>query len=195
MFASITVTLFIFIISSLFWTVQELKDFKIRPYYFVAFLGSAVLIYLSSHLTVMADSPKFYSPYSFISVFLVMMSSNRFMSLLFLPFIYLIWSFPLMGGQKTIPIRTLAACLLFIILSMAYLLSCFLFVGIYDYGRGYLISVYLLNLLIWSSLLLIHSANQKYASFLTNLLFHAIFFIWLSLVAFPWLQEPISLGG
>lgn len=158
--------------------------------YFIPYFLFSFLISITSYLTVGANYPTMYAPYSLISAVPVVMFPSYFVVLVVLPIIYLLWSFPLATGQKQIPTRTNIISITLVLLSFIYLMMGWQY-GITYQGFFHVISMYVFNILFWSILLVLNLINRSSPAFLTNILYHGILFIWLSWVAFPWLGESI----
>jgi hypothetical protein len=158
--------------------------------YFLLYVIAASLIAYTSFLTVSASSPTIYSPYSFAVVFPAMMLPFGEVSCFFISIIYLMWSFPLAKGQKKIPIRSIILSVVLILLSAAYFYSGMKY-GFEYQEEAYVKGVCTLNGIFWALLLVIYIINKRRPLFVTNLLFHATLFVWLSWVAFPWLGEVL----
>lgn len=162
----------------------------IKLKYFLPYFIFACLISSTSYLTVSTNIPTIYSPFSLISALPILIFPFGVISFLLMPIIYLIWSFPLIKGQKKIPIRTDVISIILVILSFIYLVMGWRY-GIRYQGIQHVISMYIFNIVLWLILLTINIMNKRLPSFTSNLLFHGILFIWLSWIAFPWLGELI----
>lgn len=160
----------------------------------------ALLLWVISYATIIADYPTIYSPFSIPVVVPVLLLSEVFrgeamvyaaiLGTLTIPLLFLAWSFPLCRKQEQIPKRTLAAALTLISLSAFSLLFGWSY-GIQYQGMMHTLSMYLYNFCFWAILFFLYRANAKHISFTTNFLFHWTMFAWLCWVAFPWLGELI----
>lgn len=155
------------------------------PYFLFSFLIS-----FTSYVTVSANYPTIYAPLALINAIPMVISPSYAVVLVILPTFYLIWSYPLARGQQKIPIRTNIVSITLVFLSFIHLIMGWQY-GLRYQGLFHVICMYTFNIIFWSILLVLNLLNRSTPSFLTNLLYHGILFIWLSWVAFPWLGELI----
>lgn len=162
------------------------EDNKFRRYYFFV----SLLIVFFSYLTTATDIPKVLSPHSIISLLGQLILENYNFYPLLMCMLFLVWSHPIRNGSVNIPTRTIIVAITLSVLSFTYLLYGFSYSVQYQ-GIYYVLLLYGINFVFWMFLLITYLANKYRASFITNLLFHGLFFIWLSWIAFPWMGELI----
>ena len=156
----------------------------LRMHYVVGTFALLIPVYL----TVSDGAPSLLSPYS-LPVAIPGFLLGRF-SLSIIPGLFAVWSFPLVKGQKGIPVRSLLLAMMLIVLSIFFLVFAW-GDGVVYQGQRHAIFMCCYNLVLWGALLALFILNQKHKSYSTNFLFHWVLFAWLSWASFPWLGEMI----
>lgn len=162
----------------------------INTKYLLYFLSVGFLIFCESYLTISENSPTIYSPVCLITALPAIIFPFKFLSFLIVPTFYIIWSTPLIYGQKGISKKTKIISIIFIFLSILYLIGGLPY-GLRYQGINYVASMYIFNAIFWFLLLGIFIRNKTNPSFFTNLAFHGLLFFWFSWCAFPWMGESI----
>ena len=164
----------------------------------IYFWLSASLVWFASIATMSADTPCLYSPFSaivvipalFLNSYPITRSLSEPITALVGPILFAAWSFPLVTGQVGIPKRSRMLAIVLVILSTIFLVGSWAY-GIKYQGMVHVIAMYLFNLVFWIGLFVTERNNARNPSFVSNLTFHTLFFVWLTWVAFPWLGELI----
>lgn len=164
--------------------------------YLTNYLIVALLIWGASYLTICANYPRIYSPYSFTIVmplfffysFFDGTPITFFLSTLIGPIFYALWCFPLIKGQSKIPKRTVIMTPILVTASFALLFTSWNYGAEYQ-GKAHTILMYIFNASFWILLFSIFRMNKKRESYLTNLVFNWVLFTWFFWVGFPWLGE------
>ena len=160
------------------------------------FLAGAMLLWGVAYVTVSANVPTIYSPYSFLVIIPVLSLHNFIESHVLtlaigttlIPVSFLLWSFPLLHGQIRIPIRTRVLTIIMVLLSLAFLIMGWSYGNQYQ-GLAHTIAMYLLNLICWLVMFILYIINSRQPSYGSNYIFHWVLFAWLAWVAYPWLGE------
>lgn len=161
------------------------------------YIIGAILLCPISYSTVNSNVPSIISPYSFTVVLPTLLLSEFFdsklsliCSAIFISVLFFYWSTPLVNGQKSIPTKTKVASLFFIVLSIIHLGFSWEYGKFYQ-GISHTLMMYFYNIIFWIILLLLFIINKKSKNYISNFLYHWIFFAWLGWVSFPWLGELI----
>lgn len=161
------------------------------------FIGSFVVL-IACALTMIANYPKIYSPYSFAVVIPVLFVSdtgiNKLLMYVFVAIptvtLYLIWSLFFINKTFKISKPTIALSTLLIIASVIFNISSYKY-GIEYQGYLHTILMYGYNIIFLAALAFIFKSN-KINPTLTNCLgFNILLFSWVGWCAFPWLGELI----
>jgi hypothetical protein len=101
---------------------------------------------------------------------------------------FLIWSFHLLRGSSTLPLRSVVLFVLLAVLCIVDLYGSWPY-GLKYQGREQTIFVILVNMLFVVALLVLLVAARRTKGFRYNFAFHAALFAWLAWCAFPYLGE------
>jgi lysylphosphatidylglycerol synthetase-like protein (DUF2156 family) len=157
------------------------------PMYFGA---TTVFIWFTSFATMSAGRPELYSPLALIIVIpsLCLGFRSPLAGAFIGPIIFSVWCFPLLGGQRKVPLKSKILALIILGLSVL------LFVKGWHYGVMYqgifhtaVMCSY--NVVFSVALFILERRNHAKPTFKTNMIFHALLFTWLTWAAFPWLGE------
>ncbi|WP_444919621.1 hypothetical protein ACJJID_11540 [Microbulbifer sp. CnH-101-G] len=171
---------------------KESMDKKVK-----IFIG-ALVIGAIGMLSMVANYPKIYSPYSFTVVIPTLFASSLelpkaaiyIIGILPLLALYLVWSLIFIKPPFSVPKPTIFLAGLFIILSIAFNVSSYTY-GIQYQGQTHTFLMYAYNIIYIGLLALVLKLNKTDASFNNSLGFNLVLFSWLGWVAFPWLGELI----
>ena len=161
------------------------------------FFGSLVVL-IACILSMIANYPKIYSPYSFSVVIPALFISELGLSrvpmyiLAAIPTVtlYLIWSFFFINKSLKISKPTIAISLILIILSLVFNVHGYEY-GIKYQGLLHTFVMYSYNISFLVALMLIFKSNKTNPTLNNCLGFNVILFSWLGWSAFPWLGELI----
>ena len=161
------------------------------------FFGSLV-VFIACILTMFANYPKIYSPYSFSVVIPALFISELGLSrapvyiLAATPTVtfYLIWSFFFINKSLKISKPTIAISLILIILSIVFNVHGYEY-GVKYQGLLHTIVMYSYSISFIAALILIFKSNKTSQTINNCLGFNIVLFSWLGWSAFPWLGELI----
>ncbi len=158
----------------------------------------ALLVGIIGSMTMIANSPKLYSPYSFTVVIPALFASSlnlptllfQVASVLPLVTIFLLWSFCFVKPPFSITFIQKLICGLTILLSAVFNGGAFSY-GLKYQGELHTYLMYTYNIVFVLALSLILWRNARKPSLISCLGFGVLLFSWLGWVAFPWLGELI----
>lgn len=157
-----------------------------------------LFVSIAGGLSMVADYPKIYSPYSFIVVIPTMFAGELelpmfityFLGIFPLATLYLIWSFSFIRQPYSIPKPTVVLAAICIVLSGVFNITSYKY-GIQYQGQLHTFLMYFFNLILIIILFLLFKLNKSNPSKYSGLGFNILLFSWLGWVAFPWLGELI----
>ena len=149
-------------------------------------------------LSMVANYPKMYSPYSFTVVIPTLLASSlelpKFVIYLLGTFplaaIYFIWSLFFIKKPFLIPKPTIILAGIFILLSIVFNINSYKY-GLQYQGQAHTFLMYGYNIAIIGLLTFILKRNMSAPNIINGLGFNIVLFSWLGWVAFPWLGELI----
>ena len=158
-------------------------------------VGSLV-IWLFSSLTIIADYPRMYSPYSFIVVLpmfvISSMVENKGLTILvsgaIVPVVFSIWCHFFVKRRQRIPVSSLVLAIVLVVLSAAGLAGGWSS-GVKYRGAPHTLVMYGYNLAFWALMLCLYRRNTSKPALTSCMAFHTCLFSWLGWSAFPWLGE------
>lgn len=161
------------------------------------FIGSLV-VFASCILTMIANYPKVYSPYSFSVVIPALLVGELGLSEFQMYIaaatptvvLYLIWSIFFVNKSFIVSKPTIVLSAILIVLSVIFNVSSYQY-GIKYQGILHTILMYAYNLGILATLLVVFKFNKANPSQNNCLGFNILLFSWLGWCAFPWLGELI----
>jgi len=149
-------------------------------------------------LSMVANYPKLYSPYSFAVVLPTLFVTalelpkvfTYLLGVLPISVLYLVWSLSYIKPPFIVPRPTIILAAIFIVLSIAFNVASYRY-GVQYQGQAHTLLMYGYNLVFIGGLAFILKRNSLEPSFLSSLAFNIVLFSWLGWVAFPWLGELI----
>ena len=170
---------------------------RTREWIWYLIVGSLV-IWLFSSLTVIADSPRMYSPYSFTVVLpmfgVYSVVKNEGLAILVggavVPLAFSIWCHFFVKRRQRIPVSSLVLAIVLVVLSAAGLAASWSG-GLKYQGAPHTLVMYGYNLAFWALMLCLYRRNTSKPALTSCMAFHTCLFSWLGWSAFPWLGERI----
>ena len=155
---------------------------------------AAIFVWAASNATIMSNEPRIISPGSLVIVapsimlwkYLGMMS--RFLAPLVGPLLFVIWCAPLFNTPSHIPSRTKLLAVILLLLAVLWLVFSWEY-GIVKQGYGYCLSIVFIDCCFWGALFVVERRNLLKPTAMNGIGFHAMLFVWLSWIGFPWLGE------
>ena len=140
-----------------------------------------------SWLTVSFGVPKVYAPFNSL-VFLPLVLGAGYFALAVVPLFFCLWCWPILRGDRIVPIRSIVLLICTVALSaLALLVSAH--DGFHYCGTAYVAIATTINVLCWACLGLLAILARRRPSFHLNIAFHAALFAWLAYYAFPYFGE------
>lgn len=163
----------------------NINNFSPTVYFFLG----ALWVWFASYATIWQGYPSPISPLSLIIALPALSVPHPYLlGPLVGPIIYISWCFPLVNGQMKVPLRSKIFSVLFILLSVFFLVAGWKYGTQYE-GVVHTITMYVFNIIFWVGLFFTERKNREKPTFRTNLSFHVLLFFWLTWVGFPWLGE------
>ena len=159
---------------------------------------SFIVVLTISSLTMIANYPKLYSPYSFFVVLPALIASALELPKILLLFIaalpntlfFLLWSKYTVKDKFLIHKATLKLSCAFVLLSIFFCITSYSY-GIKYQGLEHTLLMYCFNLVFIGSLYKVYLINRIKPSINNCLFYNVLLFIWLGWCAFPWLGEGL----
>jgi len=160
-------------------------------------IGFIVVLIISS-LTMIANYPKIYSPYSFVVVIPAFMFSALELPKFILYFLaalpnalcFLLWSKFTVKGEFLIQKTTFNLSRILVILSILLCITSYNY-GIKYQGLSHTLFIYLFNVFFIGALYKVYLINRIKPSINNSILYNILLFSWLGWCAFPWLGEGV----
>lgn len=157
-----------------------------------------LFVSIAGGLSMVANYPKIYSPYSLIVVIPTMLAGaielSRFIAYFLgifpLAILYLIWSFSFIREPYSIPKPTVILAAICIVLSGVFNITSYKY-GIQYQGQLHTLLMYLFNLILIIFMIMLFKFNKSNPCKYSGLGFNILLFSWIGWVAFPWLGELI----
>jgi len=117
-----------------------------------------------------------------------------FFGTVYIPVLFMLWSYQLVKGDNVIPKRSKILTLILVFVSLLWLVPWLVAIwagGARHQGLGPTNAALMVNVLCWFVLFMLYRASMKYKLYIQNYLFHWLLFAWLGWFAFPWFGESL----